>query len=164
VLDEAAAKSYLADPSHFFGALLMFLFQDIPAGGPAPAVAPGAAPAVQGTQTATVGVPAPAAQQQGSNFMFQIIPMIAIFGVFMYMSSRKQKKEQDARKALSKGDKVVSQSGLIGEIVEMDERIAKVKLAPGITVQMLASSISAAPATESQLADLKEAKASADKK
>jgi preprotein translocase subunit YajC len=163
VLDEVVAKSYLADPSHFFGALLMFLFQDIPAGGPAPAIAP-AAPAVQGTQ-ATVGAPAPVPQQQQSpNMLFTVAPMIAVFGVMMFMSSRKQKKEQEARKALSKGDKVVSQSGLIGEIVEMDERIAKVKLAPGITVQMLASSISAAPATESQLADLKEAKASADKK
>lgn len=95
-----------------------------------------------------------------------ILPMFAVMAVMLFMSSRRQKKEQEARKTMKRGDRVVSQSGLLGELVELDERVAKVKLAPGITVQMLASSVSPAePATdEKELADLKEAKAAGDKK
>jgi preprotein translocase subunit YajC len=89
---------------------------------------------------------------------------------FLLLSFRRQKKEQAARANLKKGDRVVTQAGLIGELIEMDERIAKVKIAPGTTVQVLASAVSAFEATaakgktDKELADLKEAKATADKK
>jgi preprotein translocase subunit YajC len=90
---------------------------------------------------------------------------------FLFLMFRRQKKEQEARGKLKKGDTVVSQSGLIGELIELDERFAKVKIAPGTTVKMLISSIGpldtqadkkAAP--DKDLKDLKEAKASAEKK
>jgi preprotein translocase subunit YajC len=64
---------------------------------------------------------------------------------------------------------VISQSGLLGELVDIDDRIAKVKIGPGTNVQMLVSSISpdevaAAKADDKQLKDLKDAKVAADKK
>ncbi|WP_394821859.1 preprotein translocase subunit YajC [Pendulispora albinea] len=87
---------------------------------------------------------------------------------FLFMMFRRQKKEAAERAKLKKGDRVVSTSGLIGEIIEIDERLAKVKIAPGTTVQMLASSISpfgasteAAPAKKD---DVKDAKPVTDKK
>jgi preprotein translocase subunit YajC len=89
---------------------------------------------------------------------------------FLFMSFRRQKKEQEARKNLKRGDKVVTQAGLIGELVEMDDRVAKVKIAPGTTVSVLTSALSAFEAqaaagkTDKELADLKDAKATADKK
>lgn len=95
---------------------------------------------------------------------------ILILVPFLLLSFRRQKKEQESRAKLKKGDKVVTQAGLIGELVEMDDRIAKVKIAPGTTVQVLASSVGAFEATaekgktEKELEDLKEAKATADKK
>jgi preprotein translocase subunit YajC len=103
--------------------------------------------------------------------MLSLLAPVLILVFFLFMSSRRQKKEQEQRKSLKKGDKVVTQAGLIGELVEMDERVAKVKIAPGTTVQVLASALSsfeaqaAAPSkTDKELADLKEAKATADKK
>lgn len=93
---------------------------------------------------------------------------------FFFLMFRRQKNEQAARSKLKKGDKVVSSSGLIGELVELDERIAKVKIAPGTTVQMLPSSISPFGATAETAAkkdekkdeakDTKDVKAAADKK
>jgi preprotein translocase subunit YajC len=91
---------------------------------------------------------------------------------FLFMSFRRQKKEQEARKNLKRGDRVVTQAGLIGELVDLDEKIAKVKIAPGTTVQVLANALSSFEAsaadktakTDKELADLKEAKATADKK
>ena len=59
----------------------------------------------------------------------------------------------------------------VAEVLYLDERIAKVKIAPGTTVQVLANAVSsfdaqpaAASKTDKELADLKEAKATADKK
>jgi preprotein translocase subunit YajC len=88
---------------------------------------------------------------------------------FLLLSFRRQKKEAEARKNLKKGDRVVTQAGLIGELVELDERIAKVKIAPGTTVQVLASAVSSFEAqtekkSDKSLDDLKEAKATAEKK
>jgi len=89
---------------------------------------------------------------------------------FLFLSFRRQKKEKEARGSLKKGDRVVTSAGLIGELVELDERIGKVKIAPGTTVQVLASALSpfeSAASTEKKdkdLEDLKEAKAGASDK
>jgi preprotein translocase subunit YajC len=117
--------------------------------------------------------PAGGAPAQGSPPGGSMITMLLPFLIlvpFLFMSFRRQKKEQEARKGLKKGDRVVTQAGLIGELVEMDERIAKVKIAPGTTVQVLANAVSSFEAqaatskTDKELSDLKEAKATADKK
>jgi preprotein translocase subunit YajC len=70
-----------------------------------------------------------------------LLPFL-IFIPILFMMFRRQKKEQQARASLKKGDRVVSTSGLVGELMELDERMAKVKIAPGTTVQMLPNSIS----------------------
>jgi len=61
---------------------------------------------------------------------------------FFFMSRRRQKQEQEARKSLTVGDKVVA-NGLLGELVEMGTEEAKVKIAPGTTVRVLASTVMA---------------------
>lgn len=106
----------------------------------------------------------------GPGSMAPMLLPILILVPFLLLSFRRQKKEQAARANLKKGDKVVTQAGLIGELIEMDDRIAKVKIAPGTTVQVLASAVSSFDATpdkgktDKALEDLKEAKATADKK
>lgn len=132
-------------------------------------------PPKAGTQSGTVADPAaPAGQPQGAapgaSSMAPMLLPILILVPFLLLSFRRQKKEQQARANLKKGDKVVTQAGLIGELVDMDDRIAKVKIAPGTTVQVLASAVSSFEATadkgksSKELDDLKEAKATADKK
>ena len=89
---------------------------------------------------------------------------------FLFLMFRRNKKEQESRAKLKKGDTVLTQSGLIGELVEMDEKIAKLKIAPGVNVKVLVSSLGPMPdatpskADDKDLKDLKEAKAAADKK
>jgi preprotein translocase subunit YajC len=113
----------------------------------------------------------PASSSPGGGSMLTMLLPFLILVPFLFMSFRRQKKESEARKGLKKGDKVVSQSGLIGELIDMDDRVAKVKIAPGTTVQLLASTLSSFEAqtakdakTDKDLADLKEAKAGGDKK
>ncbi len=130
-----------------------------------------AAPGTPGV-AAPAGAPAGAPAQQaapGGSMLTMLLPFL-ILVPFLFLSFRRQKKEAAARSSMKKGDKVVSTAGLIGELVELEERVAKVKIAPGTTVQVLASSLSPfdpAPAGDKkgkELDDLKEAKATADKK
>lgn len=130
---------------------------------------------VQPKQGTTAADPAPAgggaapSAPPAGGTLTMLLPFLILIP-FLFMSFRRQKKEQEARKGLKKGDRVVSQSGLIGVLVEMEDRVARVKIAPGTTVEVLASSLSsfetapAASKTDKELADLKDAKAAADKK
>ncbi len=98
-----------------------------------------------------------------------MLMMVAVLVPFLFLSMRRSKKEKEARSAMKKGDRVVTTAGLIGELVELDERIGKVKIAPGTTVQVLASSLSpfetaTEKKAEKSLDDLKEAKAGASDK
>jgi preprotein translocase subunit YajC len=117
---------------------------------------------------------APAAQQPPAQSTWILLAPMLVVVVFMLFTSRNQKKrEAETRAKLKKGDRVISQSGLIGELIDMDDKIAKVKIAPGTNVQMLIGSVSpydAAAVTsgtssdKSSLKDLKDAKATAEKK
>jgi preprotein translocase subunit YajC len=115
--------------------------------------------------------PAGAAQAAPPSMVTMLLPFL-ILVPFLFLSFRRQKKEKEARGSLKKGDRVVTQAGLIGELIELDERIGKVKIAPGTTVQVLASALSpfdtstaADKKSDSKdLEDLKEAKATASDK
>ncbi|MFI5301831.1 MAG: preprotein translocase subunit YajC [Polyangiales bacterium] len=109
-----------------------------PPGGtpPAPVVAP------------TVGTgpaPTPSGGGGGSIAMIsQIAMMLAIFGAFYFFILRPQQtKEKELNAKLKKGDRVVTQSGLIGKIFELGEREVKLELAPNMRVDVLRASISA---------------------
>lgn len=116
---------------------------------------------------ADASAPAQGAAQPAPNMVTMLLPFL-ILVPFLFLSFRRQKKEQQQRSQLKKGDRVVTNAGLIGELVEMDDRLAKVRIAPGTTVQVLATALSPfdnAPAkADKDLADLKDAKAAADKK
>ena len=127
--------------------------------------------APQGTPGIAVrSQPAPQQQQSPGGSPYISLLMLLAFAPLLFVMFRRNKKEADARAKLKKGDKVVSHSGLVGELVDMDERFAKVKLGPGNTVTMLANSLqplesAAAPkADDKDLKDLKDAKAVAEKK
>jgi preprotein translocase subunit YajC len=69
-----------------------------------------------------------------------LLPLLMLVPI-LFMSMRRQKKESDARAKLRKGDRIVTNGGLVGELVEMDERFAKVKVAPGTTLTVLSSTV-----------------------
>ena len=70
--------------------------------------------------------------------------------VFIFWSSRSQQKKQEAAiSGLKKGDRVVTQSGLIGRLVELEPKYVKVEIAPGVKVQMLRTSLASRDADDS---------------
>jgi len=116
--------------------------------------APGQAETHTAAPAAGGGQPAPPSMGIFGSPLFLMI----LFLPFIFMMWRRNKKETDARSKLKKGEKVLA-GGLIGEIMDIDERIAKVKIAPGVTVQALVSAL--APLEEPKPADkdAKDAKA-----
>jgi preprotein translocase subunit YajC len=71
------------------------------------------------------------AGQQGS-FLASFLPLVVLFGIFYFLVIRPQqqqvKKHQEMLSNLSKGDKIVTNGGLIVEIVKVEEMFFKVKL------------------------------------
>jgi preprotein translocase subunit YajC len=115
-----------------------------------------------------------AQQSSPQSTLILLAPMVVVVAFMLFTGRNQRKREAETRSKLKKGERVVSTSGLVGELVDMDDNLAKVKIAPGTNVQMLISSISpfVAPTatTASQdktLKDLKDAKsasATAEKK
>jgi preprotein translocase subunit YajC len=121
-------------------------------------------PGTPGVVQDSSGPPAATAQSGGSPLSGFVMPlmMLVIFVPFFLLMNRKQKKETQARAALKKGDRVMTNAGLIGELVETDERVAKVKISPGVTVQIVANTIS--PFAEPEKVPAKDLKEAAEKK
>jgi preprotein translocase subunit YajC len=74
-------------------------------------------------------------------FLFPLLLVGMLF--FFFWQTRSQQKKQDAAIAqLKKGDRVVTQSGLVGRLVDLEPKYAKLEIAPGVKVQVLRTSLS----------------------
>lgn len=61
--------------------------------------------------------------------------------LLIFMTRSQSKKQKALEGSLKVGDRVVTQSGLIGKITDLGDRTAKVEIAPGVAVQMLKTAI-----------------------
>jgi preprotein translocase subunit YajC len=116
-------------------------------------------PPAPGRQTGEVqpqqhaGGPAPAAAEPPAGGMWVMLLMVVPLLLFMFWSTRSQQKKQEKTlSGLAKGDRVILQSGLVGKVLEMNERFAKVELAPGMKVDVLRTSILGKDTAETQAA------------
>lgn len=74
---------------------------------------------------------APAGQPQGSSWSMWIMLLLVfvVMYVFMILPQRKQQKKlQEFRNSLQKGDKVVTVGGIYGEIVEVGEKTVLIRV------------------------------------
>jgi preprotein translocase subunit YajC len=62
--------------------------------------------------------------------------------LIFWQNRSQQKKAESAVAELKKGDRCVTQSGLVGRLIEIDNRYAKLELAPNVKVTVLRSSLS----------------------
>jgi preprotein translocase subunit YajC len=75
-----------------------------------------------------------------SQGMTQFLPLILLFAVFYFLIIRPQQKQQKEHKAmleaLTKGDKIVTNGGLIVEIAKVEEDFIKIKLSDGVIAKL----------------------------
>ncbi len=76
-----------------------------------------------------------------SSLLMPMLLVLPLLLLLMWSSRSQQKKQSAAVSALKKGDRVVTQSGLVGKLLETGDRYAKLEIAPGVKVEILKSSL-----------------------
>ena len=114
-----------------------------PVQGPPPSDSPGGAPPMSGMTT----------------ILFMLMPILLI----VFTMRNQSKKQKAVEQNLKTGDTVVTQAGLIGKIVEMNERTVRLEIAPGVNVRLLKTAIQGIDAGDTK-ADSKDSKDSKDAK
>jgi preprotein translocase subunit YajC len=97
--------------------------------------------------------------------MFPLLLLVPMIIAMFWMQNKQQKKQKELEDSLKTGDRVVTQSGLIGKLTDKGNRYVKVEIAPGIKVQMLRTAVVARDTGEEtpDKADEKEKKGAGDK-
>jgi preprotein translocase subunit YajC len=77
--------------------------------------------------------------------LVQFVPILLIFGIFYFLllapMRKRQKQHQAMVEALKRGDRVVTNGGLMGEVAAVEEKVVHLKLADNVKVRVLRSSI-----------------------
>jgi preprotein translocase subunit YajC len=133
-------------------------FSQLPASGQqGPAPAPGQP--VQGPPPSDAP-PGGAAPMSGmTTILFMLMPILLI----VFTMRNQSKKQKAIEQNLKTGDTVVTQAGLIGKIIEMNERTVRLEIAPGVNVRLLKTAIQGIDAGDTKV-DPKAAKDSKESK
>src|SRR5947208_926933 len=125
--------------------LFMFLVQDGAQTAPSTPAAPGAAPA--------------AGAEPGIFDLFKGmgVPLLLCFGVFYLIVLRPEQKQKKLRLAMladmKKGDKVITNSGLYGSIVQIQDGIVTLQVADNVRMRYALSAIQTVLADEDKKED-----------
>lgn len=70
----------------------------------------------------------------------QVLPLILLFAIFYFLIIRPQQQQQKAHTQminnLQKGDKIITNGGLMGEVVKADDDFIKIKLNDTVIVKI----------------------------
>ncbi len=90
---------------------------------------------------ATEVLAAPPGAGGGGGALMQFLPFIAIFAIFYLLVIRPQQKKAKAHRellaSLSKGDQVVTDSGIFGTIQKLADDSVTLEIAPKVSVRFL---------------------------
>ena len=74
-------------------------------------------------------------------------PIVVMIAIFYFLLYRPQKKQQNRRRAmldnLKKGDQVITIGGIYGTIVELGDTSLTLKIADGVVIEVVRSSVNA---------------------
>ena len=88
---------------------------------------------------------AQAAAPGGTAAFAQFIPLILIFAIMYFLMIRPQQKRLKAHRTMvenvKKGDRVVTQGGILGKVVSVGEDELEVEIATGVRVRVIRSTL-----------------------
>ena len=77
---------------------------------------------------------------QGAGGLVQFLPFAIILGIFYFMilmpMKRRQKKVQEFQQALKVGDKIVTTSGIYGQITRLNDQSVQVQVADKVRIEV----------------------------
>ncbi len=80
------------------------------------------------------------AQGQQAGIFELILPLLLMFGIFYFLLIRPQQKKAKEHKnmveALTKGDEIITNGGLLGKIIDVDENFLTCKIADNVEVKV----------------------------
>lgn len=84
-------------------------------------------------------------QAQGSAFLSLTMPMVIVMAIFYFIvlrpESRRRKELQSAIENLKKGDKVITQGGVYGEVAGVESGAVILKIADTVKIKVAKSGI-----------------------
>lgn len=79
------------------------------------------------------------------SFLMQMVPMMAILGVFFFFiirpKAKQQKMQQEFTAQLKRGDEVLTSSGIFGTIEGLTEKFVTLEVAQGVRIRVLRSTV-----------------------
>jgi preprotein translocase subunit YajC len=82
---------------------------------------------------------------EGGSPLVQIVPFVLILAIFYFIillpSKRKQQKVQDFLDNLKVNDKVITTSGIFGQIVKLDDQSVQLQVADKVTIKVSRAAI-----------------------
>src|SRR6185312_17292653 len=86
-----------------------------------------------------------AGSAQGPGGLLQILPFALILGIFYFLillpMKRRQKKVQEFQQALKVGDKIITTSGIYGQITRLNDNSVQVQVADKVRVEIARSAV-----------------------
>lgn len=87
-----------------------------------------------------VSADAMAQQAEEPNLLVSMAPLVIIFIIFYFMLIRPQQKRTKEHKtmteALSKGDEIVTQGGILGKVTKVGENFVDLEISEGVVVKI----------------------------
>jgi len=78
--------------------------------------------------------------------LFSLLPLVVIFVLFYFLLIRPQQKRAKQHKemvaALSKGEEVVTNGGLLGKVTDVDDNFISLEISSGLTVKVQRHAVS----------------------
>ncbi len=79
------------------------------------------------------------------NPLIQFLPFLLIFGIFYLLlimpMRRRQKKHQELLGKLTKGDRVITNGGIFGTVVDVEGDVLTIRIAENVKIQVARSAV-----------------------
>jgi preprotein translocase subunit YajC len=86
-----------------------------------------------------------AGSAQGPGTLIQFLPFALILAIFYFLillpMKRRQKKVQEFQEALKVGDKIVTTSGIYGQITKLNEKSVQVQIADKVRIEVARAAV-----------------------
>lgn len=96
-------------------------------------------------------------QLQGTNGLVQFLPFALILGIFYFLillpMKRRQKKIAEFQESLKVGDKVVTTSGIYGQITRLNDKSVQVQIADKVRIEVARAAVGGYQGQEPVVAD-----------
>jgi preprotein translocase subunit YajC len=80
---------------------------------------------------------------QGSSIILLLIPLVLLYLLILRPARQRQRQAQNLQSTLAVGQEVMTTSGLIGVVSELDDQRVTLSVAPGVDVQFVRAAVGA---------------------